>query len=98
MNEKIYDLFINNKNILEEINDILSEIIEWYVCSLIVLYKNKSIIIHLGLAHSEKVIYWLVNNYLFKINYQQGINRIYEIDYKNMEGCINLSSDLDKKF
>lgn len=90
---------INSENIeiLYDINKILDEIMEWYICANIILNELKPIILHTGLAHSEKVIEWLIKHYDYIVIDSQGINLISETS-DDMNGCIQLSPDIDNQF
>lgn len=91
--------FVNNHiDILINISDLLSKIMEWYVCSFIHLYNNKPLIIHVGLAHSEEIINNLVDIYSYKIIETQGINKLNEIDNVNLTGCVQISENINNQF
>jgi hypothetical protein len=97
------ELYKTNSKILEDINDLLDEIMEWYICACIDLYKHRPIIIHTGLAHSEKIIDWLINYYNFKFINKVGVNKLSEVNvngfnFSNVNGCVQLPSDLDNQF
>jgi hypothetical protein len=98
LNSKIIIVYKNNSNILEKISDILNEIMEWYICANIELNSNKSIILHTGLAHSDKVIEWLINHYNFIQEDSYGINKMDEIIFKPMSGCIQLPDNIETQF
>jgi hypothetical protein len=71
---------------------------EWYICAQIELYKDKSIIVHAGLAHTEKIVDLLKSHYGFEIKYQEGINNLSKIDFGSRSGCINLPKNIDEQF
>jgi hypothetical protein len=107
-----YSLILNkylhylNKNIktkksfLNDINDLLDEIMEWNICANIILHnKNKSVIVHVGLAHSEKIILLLKNHYKYKFISNKGINKLDDtIYFEPTSGCIQLDNDSDSQF
>ena len=63
---------------------------EWYICLLIEEYKHKTVFIHAGLYHTEKVNNLLDTIYKFKKIYKTGINTLYETDNsKNVCQLIN---------
>lgn len=93
--ETIYNIKQNNRNVLEELNDILDNIMEWYTIANINEKHNN--IIHVGLAHSEKIIDNLVSYYDYIIIEQQGINNIKQIN-NSMSGCVRLSQERDTQF
>ena len=98
LKEPITKLYLENINLLEKINDLLNEIMEWYICACIELYNHRTIIIHIGLAHSEKVIDWLINHYNNKVIKKQGINTLDETINSPLNGCIHLPLDLEQQF
>jgi hypothetical protein len=98
MNKKVYTLTKTHRYVLEELNEIMSEIMEWNICGNIVTNKNQSIILHAGLAHSEKTIEWLKNHYGFKLIIDQGINKIIQTFNNPLNGCVKLPFDLDVQF
>ena len=83
MNKNLLNNNINNisTNILEDINDIISHIMEWYIIVLI-LNSDKNIIIHTGLAHSSKLILMLTKYYKFNQLEYKGINFFDELKDK----------------
>jgi hypothetical protein len=91
-------LYKNNIKVLESVNNILNNIMEWYICAKINLYKNKPVILHTGLAHSEKIIKWLQNNYDYNIITQNGINNLDETINTTLDGCIHLPAQYNNIF
>ena len=51
---------------------------EWYTCALIKKYKNRTIIVHAGLYHTEKIIKLLLTKYDYSKIYEIGMNSIYD--------------------
>jgi hypothetical protein len=98
LNYLIKILYQNNLNVLEKISDILDQIMEWYICANIELHLDKPIILHTGLAHSDKVIDWLINHYNYKLENSSGINKMDEIISKPMSGCVSLTADIEAQF
>ncbi len=98
LKQKLGEIYKNNIQILENINDLLNEIMEWYICACIDLYKHKPVIIHTGLAHSEQVVEWLINYYGFKLINSVGINKLSDTQTMSMNGCVKLPTDLEKQF
>lgn len=94
----VNQVLITNINALEEINDILSDIMEWYVCAQIIQNENQSIIIHLGLAHSEKIVEWLENHYKFKKVHENGINQMNMTPFEEISGCVQIPLHYDIQF
>jgi|SaaInlV_165m_DNA_2_1040747.scaffolds.fasta_scaffold14773_3 hypothetical protein len=64
---------INHIDILEEINHILSIIMEWYII-LLIFNSEKNSIVHTGLAHSNKISELLIKVYKFNKIDEKGIN------------------------
>jgi len=98
LDKKMYLLYKENKIILVELNNIIDAIMEFYIICKIYLLKNdnKNIIIHTGLLHSEKILFWLTELYNYKIEKQEGVNKYDEI--KNIiNGCIILNNDINNK-
>lgn len=98
LNEKLINMVSKNKSALANISDLLDEIMEWYICACIHVYSDKSMILHTGLAHSEKVIEWLTNHYEFKIIQKEGINSMEEIFYKPLKGCMVIPTNIETQF
>jgi len=88
----IYDI-----TLYHDFENLINNIMEWYICANIMLYSNKSIIIHTGLVHSEKVINLLVTMYDYKSIYEIGVNKIKHLDDNNY-GCVNIPEIIDKTF
>lgn len=98
LNKKIIYLHNDYINELLKINNLLDDIMEWYICAHIDLYKNKSIIIHAGLAHTEKIVRLLISHYNFEIKYEEGTNTIDSINNNSRTGCINIPIIIDNQF
>ena len=95
----IVQIYHQNIYILEQINDILNDIMEWHICSKILLKKDKSTIVHAGLAHSEKVIEWLINHYNYKSILYNGINQMDKLNFSSpLSGCVYLPTELEIQF
>ncbi len=102
LNMIIADIFKKNKKILEDINDILNTIMEWFIIAkLFDLNNKKNTIIHTGLYHSEKVIIALTSIYNYKIKYKYGINNIVDADNAEkstiVNGCIKLPKNIENQ-
>ena len=87
------------ENILEpliKLNDLSSMIIEWY--SILQTFESdKPSVIHTGLAHSERIIKYLVEYYQFEIINEGGINKIENLDkIETTVSCINLPDEIEK--
>jgi len=99
LNYTLYDILQNNKNILEEINYHLNNIMELYIIlKIFSLKKNKkNIIIHTGLFHSEKILDWLNNIYNYNIISTNGVNSINNIN-NIVSGCLTIPKLIDDIF
>jgi hypothetical protein len=98
LNITIKEIYNTNISCLHNINNILDNIMEWYICAKINIYNKRPIILHAGLAHSEKVIDLLCTQYKYKIFSKQGINKLDETLFNNISGCISLSKNDDLLF
>jgi len=95
LNKLLIDIY--NSELYQDFENLINNIMEWYICANIVLHTNKSIIIHTGLLHSEKVIDLLINIYNYNYIYSTGINKIKYIT--NIDtGCIKIPENIDKHF
>ncbi len=88
LNNNLYDL--NILELIKDINILLDNIMEWYICACLFEYNNNSIIIHVGLAHSEKIIYYLNNFYNCFYEKEYGINKLINSKNGNENGCLFL--------
>lgn len=97
LNKNIVDIFNNDKYILKEFNNILNDIMEFYIILSLFSVNNKNIIIHTGLVHSEKIIFWLTQCYFYETSEEKGITKVKDIEKitKNTSGCLNLSKTID---
>lgn len=92
--------YLNDKHNskLSILNNLLDDIMEWYICAQIELYNDKSIIIHAGLAHTDKIIKLLQSHYKFEIKYREGINNMSSVHFGSRSGCTQLPLEIDKQF
>jgi hypothetical protein len=95
-NITIKQIYKNKKEILDQINNILDEIMEWYICTNIIINTTKPTILHTGLIHSEKVIEWLLKLYNYEIKNSYGINKINEINKEH--NCVLLAEKTEELF
>jgi len=98
LDNKLFDIKILNQDFLEDINNLISRIMEWYICACIYNNKNKPLIIHVGLAHSEQIVKLLKETYNYSIIEEQGINKLNDIDNPNLNGCVKISDKLNEQF
>ena len=92
LKEKVQDIYKTNKKVLEQINSLLNEIMEFYTC--MELYKqcllnNNKFIIHKGLFHTSNLLVWFTNLYGFNIIDNSGLTEFDKIDEKH-NGCSDL--------
>lgn len=98
LNDNIKSIKINRVHILDEINDLLDEIMEWNICANILLYNNESVIVHVGLAHSEKIILLLKTHYKYSQTVVEAINKLDDAMFKSISGCVQLHNNLASQF
>jgi hypothetical protein len=97
LNKPIIELYKNKKNELEEINNITSMIMEWYIL-LLILNSNTNCILHLGLAHSNRILDFLLDVYSFNVIKKSGINMIEEINSNEPAACLMVPDEVNNKF
>ena len=97
MDKNILYIIKNKKDILYRINNIISMIMEWYIVLLI--YNNsKYKIIHIGLAHSNRLYDILTQVYRFNCKYKVGINKMIDIPNNIPSACVMLPPDVTNMF
>lgn len=96
LKKSMIEIFNFKKELLEEINNISSMIMEWYVLLLILNNKENSII-HLGLAHSNRILEFLVDVYSFEVIKKTGINMMTQIN-QNHHACLLVPDIVNTKF
>jgi hypothetical protein len=90
-----------NLNFLESVNLLLDQIMEWYICAVIIENNEtntKPIIVHAGLAHSDKIVQLLQFHYQWEKINEKGINNLDLAIGDNMPGCMQLPTDTDRQF
>ncbi len=97
LDKPMITLYQNNQNELEEINNITSMIMEWYIL-LLVLNSNTNSILHLGLAHSNRILDFLLDVYSFNVIKKSGINMIEEINSNEPAACLMVPDEVNNKF
>ena len=98
INEKIKFFTINHTSKLLSLNNLIDDIMEWYICAQINIYIDKPIIIHAGLAHTTKIIKLLLLHYGYEITHQEGLNDLNNVSFEKRKGCIELPSEIDIQF
>jgi hypothetical protein len=88
---------IDNKKIFLEFNDILHSILEWYAIAETINSTKNKIIIHTGLAHSEKIVYYLQRIFNYEIIDEQGTNTIGDLT-RPVTSCFLLPSEIAAQF
>uniref|UniRef100_A0A6C0HUL1 Uncharacterized protein n=1 Tax=viral metagenome TaxID=1070528 RepID=A0A6C0HUL1_9ZZZZ len=78
LDKTISDILKQDKDILENINEMTSMLMEWYTL-LLILNSTRNSILHLGLAHSNRILEFLTETHEFKILKSSGVNTIAEI-------------------
>jgi hypothetical protein len=110
--KKIYKIFLNNNRnilnkplnekitnqIIEVVNNLLSDIMEWYICALIYKYQSINIILHTGLLHSTHVIDYLSDFYEYTISNNSGITNIENLNDADNNGCLIIPKSLILNF
>ena len=109
LDKDIKDVIKNNKKLLQQINNILSDIMEWYIIAKIYqginenknyqgINENKtSFIIHAGLAHTTNIINLLKNYYNYKIINDFGRTNMHNLNIEST-GCLYLPIDIENQF
>ena len=100
LDKNIKDLMKDNKQMLEQINNLLSDIMEWYIIAKIYqgINENKtSFIIHAGLAHTTNIILLLKKYYNYKVINDFGVTNMSNLDLEK-NGCLYLPINIDKQF
>ncbi len=96
LQKTMIEIVNSNEQILEEVNNMTSMIMEWYIL-LLVLNSNTNSILHMGLAHSNRILDFLVDVYSFEIIKQSGINMINQIN-DEPKACLLVPDDINTKF
>ena len=91
------ELFNSNPDLLEEINNITSMLMEWYILVLI-LNSKENCIIHLGLAHSNRILDFLTEVYSFEVIKKSGINIMEDINDNPPKACLLVPDEINRKF
>jgi hypothetical protein len=109
LDKDIKDVIKDNKKLLEQINNILSDIMEWYIIAKIYqginenknyqgINENKtSFIIHAGLAHTTNIINLLKNYYNYKVINDFGRTNMHNLNIEST-GCLHLPIDIENQF
>ena len=93
LDKTILYIYKNNRNILEKLNKILDDCMEWYICVLIKINEYSNTIVHAGLYHTEKVILYLKKYYKYKDIKIEGINKINNIN-NEVYSCQPIDSNI----
>ena len=96
LEKSIFEVFDKDKDVLEDINNINTMIMEWYILLLILNSKTNSIL-HLGLAHSNRLLDFLKEIYKFEEIKKSGVNEIAEVT-AYPEACLLVPDEINKSF
>jgi len=95
-NKQLYFIYNNNINLLYSINTLLDNVMEWFTIYKLYKSKKNTVIIHIGLYHSERILYLLLNFYKYKLLAYDGINTINQVEIKkNNFDCISIPTIID---
>jgi len=94
--EKINNI-IDNKQIFLDFNEMLHTIIEWYAIANIINSNKNKAIIHTGLSHSHKIVYYLQKIFTYKIIDEQGITNIRNLN-NPITSCFLLPNEIANQF
>ena len=97
MNKDIQYVRNNNPDALIRINNLISMCMEWYIIVLI-FHNSKNTIIHIGLAHSNRILDLLIKVYKFNIIEKTGINRLNEINSLIPSSCVLISKNVNNMY
>jgi len=98
LKQNIKELVPNNNLMFEQINSLISDIMEWYIIAKIFNENSKNnFIVHAGLLHTSNLNKLLLNDYGFKLTNFEGIYSIDDAD-KNSNGCLILPEAINKQF
>lgn len=101
LNKKLLNVIQHQYNdFLYLFNNILDQIMEWYICANVELNSNSdNIIIHAGLAHSDVIIALLRDFYGYTVVEENGVNAMSDLLHNDSPiGCTSISSEVDKQF
>jgi len=94
----VKELVPNNHLMFEQINNFISDIMEWYIIAKILNENSKNnFIVHAGLLHTSNLNKLLLSDYGFKLTNFEGIYSIDDAD-KNSNGCLILPESINKQF
>ena len=96
LNKTIKEIYNINQSLLEEINEMISMLMEWYIL-LLVLNSDNNSILHMGLAHSNRILEFLIEVYSFEIIKKSGINMMAEIN-DEPNACLLIPDEINNKF
>ncbi len=90
---QVYNL---NPQLLEKINNLISMIMEWYIM-LLITNSDTNIIIHAGLAHSDRILELLTQVFEFNLLRSSGVNSMRDIT-NDTKSCIKIPENINKVF
>ena len=98
LKNSVKELVNKNNLMFEKINEIISNIMEWYIIAKIYNQPNENnFIVHAGLLHTSNLNKLLLADYGFKLINFEGI---YSIDdgHKPSNGCLALPESINSQF
>jgi hypothetical protein len=100
LNKNIEFIIKTNNELMVQVNELTSFIMEWYIIAKIFLNSSKdsSFIIHAGLAHTSNLILLLEKVYGYKINDLNGINYYNNFNDNSSNGCLKLPTRINDMF
>jgi hypothetical protein len=93
LNITVQDMYKNNKNILENINLLINQIMEFYTIIEIyslALKKHKNFIVYMGLFHTSNIIKLLIQLYNFELINSNGLTDFDKVNTIDHNGCYYL--------
>jgi hypothetical protein len=100
LNRNLKFIYKNNIDILYELNNILSTVMEWYTI-VHTVNTEKNSIIHVGLAHSTRIKKLLIKYYSYNIKYDNGLtdlNIFMNNQKKKINSCLLLPKNISSIF
>jgi hypothetical protein len=84
----------NDRETLYNLNYLLDLVMEYYMYIYIICFKNERIVIHTGMAHSQRMIEFLTKYYHYKVIQEDGINYIDKIGNGTPSACVKLPQNV----
>jgi len=98
LKDSVKGLVNKNNSMFEKINEIISNIMEWYIVAKIFNETNENnFIVHAGLLHTSNLNKLLLSDYGFKLINFEGIYSIDDV-HKPSDGCLILPESINSQF